>query len=763
MFEKYSFAPATIERTISTVLKNLFQKTAIYLLIALLSILILVWSLRLWQADLGIPFRYDGDAVFNLMTIKSLVDNKWYLNNRYIGAPLGSEAYDFPFDENITLVILKTIASLSNPFVAHNLFYILTFPLTAVTSLFTLRKIKISSRVAMAISLLYAFVPYHFLRLGHLFLSAYYMVPLAILIVLSLWSSKLPLLSNSAGNKVKLELFSKESLFYILICVVLGSTGMYYAFFSCFLIAVTCILNFIRKRDKRVIVSSTLLILLISTVLLANLLPSISYWITNGINSGVAQRSPLEAEAQGLKIAHLLLPVRENFFPLLRAFAEKYDNLLPYSFRIYNETRFASLGVVGSVGFLLLILKIFLPTTKSKLERFSHYYQVLSLLNLATVLYATVGGFGLMFALLVSPQLRGLNRISIFIAFFSLLAIALTLDKIQKRSAGSRLKAIMFNFSLILILILGLLDQVSPAFVPKYSEIKNLFLSDQEFVHKIEDSTLKNSLIFQLPYVSYPEASHPNGEIYDHFRPYLHSSSLKWSYGAMRGRNDWQDSLEDASVNLDAFLAKISIVGFSGIYVDRKGFIDPGKELEGKLQTKLGSQPVVTSRDRRFAFYNIAKFKDDYTSQFTLNQISEYRNKILYPIKVIWGEGFYGGEKNAAESWRWARNQALLTIQNPSEFPRKIQIKLSLNTDWKEYSHLSIKGDTFSQELDINLNPSPLVQLIELPAKSQFQLRFNSDAKRADAPLDARELHFQVRNFEFVELDGLNEKLLKIQ
>ena len=35
--------------------------------------------------------------------------------------------------------------------------------------------------------------------------------------------------------------------------------------------------------------------------------------------------------------------------------------------------------------------------------------------------YTTVGGFGVIFAYFITPQFRGLNRLSVFIAFISIL------------------------------------------------------------------------------------------------------------------------------------------------------------------------------------------------------------------------------------------------------------------------------------------------------------------------------------------------------
>lgn len=45
--------------------------------------------------------------------------------------------------------------------------------------------------------------------------------------------------------------------------------------------------------------------------------------------------------------------------------------------------------------------------------------------NLFAFLLGTVGGFGAVFSFVIRPQLRGLNRISVYIAFFSIAAVRL--------------------------------------------------------------------------------------------------------------------------------------------------------------------------------------------------------------------------------------------------------------------------------------------------------------------------------------------------
>ena len=50
-------------------------------------------------------------------------------------------------------------------------------------------------------------------------------------------------------------------------------------------------------------------------------------------------------------------------------------------------------------------------------------------LTVAGILLATIGGFGSLFAFLVSPDIRAYNRITGFLAFFALVAVGIALDR----------------------------------------------------------------------------------------------------------------------------------------------------------------------------------------------------------------------------------------------------------------------------------------------------------------------------------------------
>jgi phosphoglycerol transferase len=356
-----------------------------------------------------------------------------------------------------------------------------------------------------------------------------------------------------------------------------------------------------------------------------------------------------------------------------------------------------------------------------------------------------VGGFGTLFALLVTPLIRGTNRISIFIAFFSLLAIALFIDSINKKYVKTERNKLFFNCALIGILLLGILDQTSPAFIPNYLSQKNEYLNDQNFVRSIEKVLPPDSMVFQLPYVPFPESPSPNKmDYYDLFKGYIHSKNLRWSYGAIKGRNmNFHKILSEEP--LDILLQRISIMGFDGIYIDRYGYNDLAKKIEGELEKSLEIKPII-SKNKRLAFFNTSDFNKRFLSRYTKEQIEDYKWIILHPLQLEWKNGFYDQEENLQkEEWRWSNKQSFLIINNPTSKTRKITISMGLATVWTEKSNLRIESDLFSEILKINNQPLIFSKTILLPPGNHL-IKFSSDARKVKAPKESRELVFRIYN-----------------
>lgn len=719
------------------------KSTLMYTGATVLTLVILVGVMKLWHADLTVPFNYSGDGIFTQAYIKGIVDNGWFLNNRFLGAPFGANLYDYPSSDGLTLLLVKFLSFFTHQVgLIVNLSYILTFFLTTIISLYVFRKFGISRTVAVGISLLYSFLPYHFFRgEAHFFLSFYFQVPL--LIMIALWIINGEFMSN-LNITIRIRDLCRQKKFVVsaLICLVSSSMGVYYAFFACFFLVVAGLVAFVKDKRFLHIIATVILVCVMGSGVILNIAPDLIYIHNHGANAEVAHRSPVDSEIYGLKIIQMLLPVSGHRIGFLAKDKALYNASAP----LVNENDSATLGFIGSIGFVLLIaiaiLGSFLDYRQDSLV-----LRQLAALNISGTLLATIGGFGSLFALIISPEIRGYNRIVVFIAFLSLFVVGLIVDKlINFASQYKRVRWVSFILPVIL-LAAGIYDQTTVHYVPDYSGIRINYESDASFVSQIERSVPKNSMIFQMPYVSFPENPPVNNmSDYDLFRGYLHSQDLRWSYGTMKGRegDEWYKDVSHQP--LEEMLKTLSLSEFNGIYIDRYGYKDQANKLITEISQHLDEQPIY-SNNQRLVFFNLMNFNNTLKLGYTTQQYEVAQDNALHPLLISWKGGFSGLEGTTSSNWHWCSSTGELELNNSADKSKQVEIQMSLATGYPDKSNLYISGTSFSDILIVDNQPTYYTRTVSIPP-GKCLIRFTCNAKRVDAPQDPRLLVFKVENFK---------------
>jgi hypothetical protein len=597
---------------------------AVYASLIIISLLVLAFIMQLWRADIHVPFRYDGDANMTGEWVKSLIDNGWYFDNRYIGMPEGKNLRDWPMSDNLHYALLKIISLFTNDYaVIINIFFILTFPLVVCASYYVFRKFSISPFLSFIGAFLFSFLQYHFYRnINHIFLSAYYMNPLMVMVILWLFSGRLNSARKEGAISWNIETINPKFAGSIVICCLTAASGIYYAYFSCFFLLIAGGIRSFWQKSMRPAITAGLLIgvVLISGIL--NITPSILYRLQQGGNPAASARVYHEAELYSLKISDLLLPVTGHRVAFLSKLRDQHEREISYLYRFYESNAGASLGIIGGAGFvfLLIFLLVYRKPDDGNEPAGNVLLQHLSILNVAALLLATTGGFNLFVSHFIRYKIRDYERISIFIAFFSIFAVMILIQKFYGKYIADKkapllrirfinINSLLISFYLIMIFILaaGLADQSGKDSMIQYDSVKKKFLHDKQFVMLIERALPPDSMVFQLPYVSYPETKFPfKMTDYDHFRCYLHSTKIRWSYGAMKGRpcDAWQKSV--SSKPAAEFIREISDRGFKGIYIDRNGYEDNGERIIHEIRTILGVEPI-TSEDTKMIFFSLVR------------------------------------------------------------------------------------------------------------------------------------------------------------
>ncbi len=733
------------ELSTSARLKQFFARprvrsVSLYLGTVLIGMLIVGSLFDLRKEVRSYPYDYLGDTLFYHLLVKGVIDHGWYLTNPSLGAPGVLDMRDVPSSDNnfhMLLIKLFTLRTSHYPGVLNN-FFLLTFPLTLLAMLYALRRLGASWAVSIWAALLYTMLPYHFTRgEQHLFLASYWQIPLLTLVLI--WICRGELLTVRWGERRMLGVLA--------LCVLLGSSGYYYAFFACFFLLLAGLIAALQQRRAGAFVVPVVLIAVISLLVVLNLMPSIIHmWRYGSVQ--VVQRVAAEAEAYGLRIGQLLMPVRWHRLPAL------WDLKVAYNMRIFiTENDDATLGLVGACGFLGLLWWFFFckPAVRAMNEPGARgVLHHLSVLNLSAVLLGTIGGFGSLVAFFGLPQIRAYTRLSIFIACFVFFALALWLDGLRERRVRTRQQQWMFGALLVGTLVIGLLDQISPMFIPDYVKFKKDFESDRAFVAQLETQMPAGAMIFQLPAVSFPEnPKFARMNDYDLLRGYLHSKTLRWSYGTIKGREGdvWMRAV--ALKPAAELVETLAWAGFSGVYVDRFGYNDA--KLEGELSGLLGAAPVV-SPDKRLVCFDLRPYQQRLLASAGEAEQAARREAALHPPTAIWQQGFSDFEGTADDNWRWGGNAARAVFVNRTGKDKQVNLEMTLAVD--NGGTLEMDSPFFSERLMVDKAGKKFAKSFTLPPGEHF-VYFKSNGKRVLSTSDFRDLVFRIRNFKLLPTDAV--------
>lgn len=615
------------------------------LLAAALSLLCAAWVLRLWRGDLSLPLRYSpvDDTKFYLMLVKGIVDHGWYASNPSLGAPFGQQLVDYPQGaDSLNLLQIRFLALFSsNPALIVNLFFLGTFALSAFTAHVVLRVLGVSALSSGVAAVLFAVLAYHFFRgESHLFLSAYYAVPLTAYLFLRALGGERLFARRSATGKRILSWASGRTALTLAICVVIGSDNLYYATFAVVMLLGAAAIGALAHRGPSLAQGLTVAALIVATVTV-NLAPSLAYRHEHGANAALERSlagNESSNEAFALRLSNLLLPAPGARIGPLREATEEYDHAIAPG---YCEACYASLGTVGDVGFAWLTLCALLAIAGfSALSAGSRLLRDAAIGAWLAIAVGAVGGLASLIELIFTPDVRAWNRISVLIAFFSLIAVGSLLDALRRRLRPARHGGALGLAALGAVLLFGVYDQTSDSYIPPYRQTARQWRSDERLVRQIEARLPPGASVFELPYVPFPEG-YPETPVsdqvatyatkYEPLRGYLHSRHLRWSYGAIKGRAaDWPAAL--AGMPLPYVLAAAAAAGFSGLWVDPAGF-EPAKavRLRGALRAILG-EAGIASPDGDLWFFDLRPYLARLARAHTGAEATLLRERSLHPL-----------------------------------------------------------------------------------------------------------------------------------
>jgi len=563
---------------------NASRKSRVAWALLLIATTIGVWcwvygrtSIDAWKT----PICYQGDCLFYLAYAKAFADGEILpLLPKYVArlnSPFTANWNDFPVFQDATLATMGWLSRLTGLFAAANFMVLLAHVLAALSFWWVGLRLKYRPPLVFSAALLFAFPEYIFFRnLSHINLSFYWHVPLTLLV--SWWAlSRDRLLSDKASWRLSL-----------VVCFVAGTLNPYYSAIFLHFLVFAVLLHSSRRQWE----AAKLPLLLGCVVVLGALVVNADTLLTQivaGSNERAVLRSLAHLEAFGLKITELFVPPPDHRWQALGAFAQRNYYAPAY---IKGNLGSVYLGVIGLIGFLWLMGSSLYRLLQGKLRAIPlQAFQVLWI-----ILYATIGGINALLGVFGFVLLRGTNCYSIVILCISLLFLARQLTRCCPRRLAYP--------AALALLALGFFDQLPrPSSANYIASVGRAIESDRAFVEQLESTFPIGTRVFQLPVMDHPEApSIYKMRPYEHLRPYLFSTHLRFSHGSHKGRPREQWQREVAELSTAEMTTKLEQYGFGALYVNRNGYPERGARLLEELaasgrpvlaESRLGDLVVV--------------------------------------------------------------------------------------------------------------------------------------------------------------------------
>ena len=605
----------------------------------------------------------------------------WIWQNERCGYPFGSSFYDFPGSDSGNLLLLKILGFVTEEyFKAVNLFILLSFSLAFVSAFIVQLSLGLNKYFALSSAILFAVLPFHFIRLAHLFYASYFVAPMYFHYAFQIFYAD--------GAKCKQNIFRLSNILGFVLLMVLSSFGLYYALFGIIVIAASGLLASFKNLSINPLGLSMVAVFVITLGVFLNLSPAILNNIKNGNNSEVAVRNIGESEVYGFKLAQLVLPRIGHRIQILANITNEYIKDAP----LVNENSTATLGLFGSIGLLIsgcaLAVNASGRSTDSRIS-------LLALISLVLFLSGTIGGLGSLFAMTITSSIRGWNRLSPFLSFACL---AIFFFFLQNYLSSLKNSKVLIPLAAFCILFAGLYDQTVPPDLTGNTSIKNKFESDRAFIELIETNLEPKSPIYQLPYMMFPESGKVNNlENYELCTGFLHSNTLRWSYAGMKGR---QGDLFYRGLSNKAISEQLPFVkklGFKGIYVDRRGYADNAVAVENELYTLLpGAQKIENINNTAFFIKLPQAETPDFNNLTPFEILAKIGWGVLKP-----GMRYNHGQTDCLTFQSWSGEEK----EHRWSLGKKCSIEFTIDSSDDFQGELILEGNSFSkQKVDILLN-----------------------------------------------------------
>ncbi len=549
-------------------------RAAEYGFVAVVSSLVTALVMRPWSGGWSEPLVWRNDT----RSVLAMFDAAGWTGTARgavgLGAPHGTSWFDFPLGpDRLHLVALRLLRLLTDDrVVVLNMYLLLGFVLVTLAAYGVLRQLGVAPQVACALGIVFSLAPYHFERisLGHVFLAAYYAVPLGVL--LALWAVDGSLWGRNAVRH--------RCWWTLLWVVVVGSASAYYAAYTIVLVAGLGTAVAVRRRSTRALLVPALIVVGVGSVVIANVAGDLLAAHSAGTNTEASGRAAEDLRLYALRPVLLIAPEAAHRVEALAGVGERLRGAQPWQGGAY-------LGALALAGLVVIAMRCARSVRRSADDGISYHdsscadssyrgcsagYVLdrrLGVLAGVGVVVASVGASWIL-GVVGFTQIRAWDRMSVVVTFLGLCGLAAWLQ----RWLDGRTSALGPYLVGVALVAVAVVDQAGA--IPARSAAIDAHRSDVEVAAGIEEMATDGAAVFQFPYVAFPGGVTDRGmPLYAHLGPWaVGHDTVSYSSGGIQGRGgDWQASwVAQPPVEMATGLAA---AGFDVLYVDRRADAAP--------------------------------------------------------------------------------------------------------------------------------------------------------------------------------------------
>jgi len=444
-----------------------------------------------------------------------------------------------------------------------------------------LRTLGENRSLLVACAILFGLSPYAFLQnLQHLTLTACWHLPLLILTLI--WF----------GWPERVNLTSRNGL--ILGCAsafIAGNLNPYYLGPFLILLSMLVLSAVIDKNRSKIRVYVAIVGSAVTGFLLQNF-DTLIYVLQHGRNHEAVSRDLWWMVKFGLYLPDLIFPRAHQNDLINKLSWSLYHSHVPP--QLWGESQTVYIGMVAGGALIFLLVSGVACIGAGKFEKISPFFW----LSLALLFFSMAGGLNYLMGAFGFMLLRATDRSSILLACMALYFLC--------EVWPPKISRLWTLGVAVLFVIVGVWDQL-PRYPVWEEAIRQRswkdYQMDQQFFGTLEKTLPKGAMVFELPVKDYPEMG-PIREMgdYEHFRPVIHTTDLRVSYGTIKGRGDTDWQKEAVAKSPEALLAKLESYGFAAILINRRAYEDGGALLARQM---IASGALAFMENRDFLIFRI--------------------------------------------------------------------------------------------------------------------------------------------------------------